>query len=243
MPITLGDVGSLTGIPGAGLAGQVIDWLGGLGGGGIPMGSTEFDGLHSPTLPALQASSMKAPEAGIRRAYALGLRISVEEVDAMMHADANRNRSGDMSYIENAWRATNLDNARMQMRAYNVENPLNQIHEGELGPRSAYGSSYVPTAPPVPSSANVQPPFSLSLTPLPSSQAFTSGIGGTIGPYIDAAITGAQDGITNVGLNTEAGKKATDQGAVEFLKNRWYIPLAIVSLIVGLAVALITKRK
>jgi hypothetical protein len=65
----------------------------------------------------------------------------------------------------------------------------------------------------------------------------------TIKDLLNAAMIGAKDGVTGKVMDTPAGRAAQDKGAIEFFKNRWYIPLALFGLISGLCVALFMKRK
>lgn len=65
----------------------------------------------------------------------------------------------------------------------------------------------------------------------------------TAGDLLKAALNGAKNGVTDKFMDTPAGRDAQDKGAIEFFKNRWYIPLGLVVVITGLVVALFTRRR
>ena len=254
-----GAIGSIAGGPvGAAVGsaiGSTVKVLGGLfGGGGVGYGTTQFDGLHSPTLPRIEASSMKIPEANIFRAYAQGLGISVEEVDLLMSEDTAQT-GHDRKYVIDAWRQTNIPAQRNgSLRTYNQKNPLAQIHEGELGPRSTYATDpvYVPaSAAPLPAVvvAPVQAPASaapLVTAALPFSLPTTSansflGMGTpapaapatSLSDIIKAAVNGGIAAATDKALETPQGQAAKAAGFKSFMKDNQLIIAGICAAIVG----------
>jgi len=225
-----------------------------------------FDGLHSPTLPQLRASSMKVPEANIHRAYAQGLGISVEEVDLLIRFDQAATPGKTYQYVIDAWRETNLNNARGWMAGYNRANPMAKMYEGVMGPLGAgymNGSATSPvvatTAAPVQQPASTQPIIANSYT-MPTAAtsavqqagAFLGGIfgGGTPAPapapvtikdILTAAGQGAMDAATAKALETQAGQDAKKAGFKSFVKdNQLIIGLGGLA-VAGLAYKAFTK--
>lgn len=170
--------------------------------------------------------------------WAVANRCAVEDIEGANYV-SRRNSGHDWNQIIAWWRGHN-ETLLQDLAQFRAENPGLGMPVASMVPSSlAPIPAYQPSPVPMPSSVA----FTMSQAGYQPAQSLTTGIGGTLGPYIDAGLTGAQEAITNVGLNTEAGKAATDQGAIEFLKNRWYIPLGIVVVITGLVVALLTGRR
>lgn len=171
-----------------------------------------------------------------------------------------RKRSGNSWEIVVVWWRTHPETLQSNLAGFFAENPrLKGGGPMALTPTSfAPVPSYQPTALPLTTSqayAN-----SLAGGQLPTF-AFTGGGGGltyvtapvnpsapapaalSMSDLLKAAWEGAKGGVTGEVLKTPEGQKATDQGAIEFLKNRWYIPLGLVVVITGLVVALFSRRR
>lgn len=172
-------VGGIFGEGVGNLVGGVGSMIGGLfDGGGTPMGSTQFDGLHNPNFPQIQASSLKEGEVRVLEGYAKGLGISVEEVDALMKVDAAQTGHSD-AYVMDAWRndyKPMLDNARIYLRRYNQMHPNAPIIEGSIYARGGgntvvSGSQSYPLFPQTVSQNTGQSPAQTGFIAQPGSQA------------------------------------------------------------------------
>ncbi len=209
------------------------------------MASGQFDNLHSPSLPLLEASSMKEPEAGIYAQYANAFGISVEEVHEVFKAD-QRVTGHSIPYILDAFRVFNFGQFQNSIAAYNRANPLSAIHQGEKGPRSSYGAATqpLPAYNPAPLEAGTSPLQAIRVGELvgatqpitQSSLPFTGaglGFGGskpapqpTLADILQAALNGAVKGGTDKALETQAGKDAKAAGFRSFLQdNQLFIGL------------------
>ncbi len=245
--LDLAAVGSLFG-PAGGVVGGVVKALGGMfGGPGTPYGSNEFDGLHSPTLPPIAASSMHKPEADIYAAYARGLGISVEEVGLLLQQDADYG-GHDIKYVIDAWRNTNLSNARTYLRIYNERNPLAMIREGVKGPAGAayaampaYSPAALPALPPSNGFGGGSPFVAASANPLPASNAFLGMSKEEVQAYINGILGGAKKGAVDVFTTSDLGHNVQSQGAAEWAKtNALALGLGGV-MVLGLAIKAFTK--
>jgi hypothetical protein len=223
---------------------------------GTPSGSSEFDGLHSPTLPELAASSMKMGEVRIYKGYAQGLGISVEEVDLLMKLDGQLSGHSE-GYVIDAWRNAynpNLDNARIYLRLYNLRNPQAPIREGVLGPLSAGA---------VPMQAVVSAPTMAPASSAPLNSFTGSGgasylgagptysLGGsapaagqpTLADILKAARDGAIDAATKKALETQAGMNAKNAGFQSFLKDNQLIIAGAGAALVGAFAWALNRKK
>lgn len=240
-------------IPGGDLAMAGLNLLSGVfGGGGTPMATTEFDNLHSPTLPPLDASRMKVPTADIYVRHARAWGISVEEVMALIKADVSRNNV-TFDYAQDAWAygpngngQVDMSNMAVHVDAYNRENPLNPIIRGEKGPRSAYGSTYEAQAFPAPAAAYGGGGFAGSpFAGMPTQPI--NGFGGqapasntlTAAEYfkviMDGALKGAGQGAGDAVAGTPAGQQIKKDQVNSYLKE-YQLPITFALLgIAGLA--------
>lgn len=223
--------------PGSGqFAGQIGKWfgstVGGIFGGGSNKGTNEFDGLHDTRFAQLAASTYGPGEVRILTGYAVAASMGVEAVLKLMETDSSVN-GHSIASIFDSWQngyTPDLANLRKWLRIYNQMNGGVPIREGDL---STYQPAARPTAPPTRTSSAPAQQFQIN------GQASNFNAGNVLRGAYDGAVKGA----TDAAMDSPEGRKAQDEGAIAFIQRRWYIPAAIVSLIVGLVVALVSKRK
>jgi hypothetical protein len=256
----LQDIGSsigstLGGVPGGvagSLAGAALQGLGNLfgGGGGTGPGRAGEDGVvHRPAhlntsySPFSPADRFNTQEIDAFKRVAAANSVYHEDVVGAFWWDKDRPGANSPSFqsVYQWW----TNNNGPQHAAWALGEWFKQHPELQAAARGAAQAHQQQGAGGSSSTAPTSA-YQPQLPPAPSSQAFAVGgvnIGGLLGDILTGGVRGAQTGVTDVILNTPQGQQAQDQGAIEFFKRRWYIPLALVALIGGLFVKAFSGRK
>lgn len=237
----------------SGFAGQVAGSITRFIGGNprVPFGKEANDAAPHRQEGYLDMSAFAQDNGNEYARWALENNCTVEDIEG---ANGYERRISGHSWEQVvAWWRNHPETLQYDLKGFFAENPRLK----GAGPVGAF-----------PTSAAVLPSYLPTRVPLSTSESFASGLGfagGGVSPkftYSDAlssppqpassltamellkaALDGAKTGVTGKVLDTPEGRKATDQGALEFLKNRWYIPLALVVVITGLLVAVLTGRR
>jgi hypothetical protein len=257
--------GAVSFIPGVGpllsgfagsAAGAITKFLGGSP--RVPFGKAANDAAPHRMEGYLDMSGFAQDNGNEYARWAIENNCTVEDIEAAN--GLNRAASGHSWEQVTAWYRSHPEQLRSDLAAFFAANPrLKGAGPAAVTPASVLATpQYQPQPLPMPTSQAFSGGFNpsgLGFVGTAASPKFTYVDSmGAAGPapagqqlsasdLLKAALEGAKTAVTGKFLETPEGKKATDQGAVEFMKSRWYIPLGLVALIVGLAVAAFGRRR
>jgi hypothetical protein len=211
-------------------AGAALGGLSTLMGGGTAYGTTEFDALHNPNYPRIEASTLRMGEVRILAGYAEALGISVEEVMALLEFDS-QTTGHSIRDVWDSWRNSynpNIASARYWIGRYNQANPGRRIVEGSQRGFAA--------------SAGAGPGLNFTQGSMPGNLLGSGSP--TIRDYATGVYQGAIRGGAEVFGTSREGQQLQNDGAKQWLEKNWYIPTGIFGVFgAAMAWALSRKRK